>query len=219
MINYFTNKDIINDIVITPLELETIFNHTRLNKEEIDSIKLILNECKRLPASLNYHGRYRGGLFDHTLLVINFSYHLWYKDNILKHFKDFFLNKNLNFSKDYSELDLSKIIRTALYHDFGKIPYYAVKTKLCNRNIFITNKLDLAVKKEIQERFDLKGKDRYVERTIGILKRYSLPYDDEIYLSIIFHHGKWSKYKPPKGNKLSELIHLADMIASNYYYI
>lgn len=217
--SYFIKRKILQDLAITPIKLETIFKHIHLNKDEKESLRVILKECKRLPASLNYHGKYTGALFDHTLLVANFSYHLWDRPELIEYFKDLFLSKNLQFSKDYSELALSKILQTALYHDFGKIPHYAKRIRLENRKVFTTEKLDYAINKEIQERFDLSGKDSYVDKTIGILKRRKLPYDNEIYLGIIFHHGQWSKYKPFRGNKLSELIHLADMIASQHYDI
>jgi len=58
-----------------------------------------------------------------------------------------------------------------------------------------------------------------VDECIAVLKRYNLLFDDEIYRAIIFHHGKWAKYKPFDPTKLSELIHVADMIASCVYGI
>ncbi|GAI59390.1 unnamed protein product, partial [marine sediment metagenome] len=72
---------------------------------------------------------------------------------------------------------------------------------------------------EITEKFNYGGYDSHVDECIAVLKRYNLPFDDEILQAIIFHHGKWSKYKPFEPTKLSELIHVADMIASHVYEI
>ena len=71
----------------------------------------------------------------------------------------------------------------------------------------------------LTERFNYEGFDIHIDECIAVLKRYNLPFDDEILQAIIFHHGKWSKYKPFEPNLLSKLIHVADMIASHLYRI
>ncbi|MBD3214422.1 MAG: hypothetical protein GF311_17555 [Candidatus Lokiarchaeota archaeon] len=122
-------------------------------------------------------------------------------------------------SYGYNKLDSSKVIQTALCHDFGKIPYYAYKKNLQNRTVYTSRQSVKSIKIELCERFDLTGKDLHIDQAFAVMKQYGVGYDDEISLGIIFHHGKWAHYKPFKPNKLSELIHIADMIASQYYNI
>ena len=113
----------------------------------------------------------------------------------------------------------SKAIQTAIYHDFGKVPFYTFKLDLQYRKIY-TNKVQRQeASLEIIEKFNYVGYDSHVDECIAVLKRYNLPFDDEMYQAIIFHHGKWAKYKPFEPTKLSELIHVADMITSHVYDI
>ena len=114
---------------------------------------------------------------------------------------------------------MPKAIQTAIYHDFGKVPYYTFKLDLQNRKIYTNKVQKQEASLEITEKFNFVGYDSHVDECIAVLKRYNLPFDDEILQAIIFHHGKWSKYKPFEPTKLSELIHVADMIASQAYKI
>lgn len=215
----FINETIIEKLTFTPLRLKSCLDQIKMEKKAKNTLNNIIKECKRLPASLNHHGNYDGGLYDHILLVTNFAFQIWKDFEILQEFSSFLRNNRLKISNSYYELDLSKILQTALCHDFGKIPYYAYKKKLSNRTIFTSRQLLKETSIEIQHKFNLEGKDSHVDQAIAVLKEYHLPFDDEISLGIIFHHGKWAKYTPFKANKLSELIHIADMIASQHYDI
>jgi len=163
-------------------------------------IEKIIHEMRRLPASLNkHHGYYIGGLFDHTLLVANFVY---------------LMTKTMK-----KQMNINKAVVTSLYHDFGKVAYYNYKKKEKDNKIY-TSKKDLeAAHYEIVLNYGLEGQDYHVDGTMAVLRRYKLPYDDEICRAIIFHHGSWSRYKPYNNNKLGTLLHMADMIASQIFMI
>jgi len=218
--DYFINQTIIKDLKFPPKGIESFLDQIEIDGASKDQISLILEEAKRLPAALKgYHGSYKGGLYDHTILVANCAYQIWNREGFIEEFKPFLKKRGVKVSNGYNKMNLSKIIQTALCHDFGKIPYYAYKKKLINRKIYTTRRLVATVSSEIKKKFELHGKDYHVEEAIAVMKRYLLPFDDEIFLGIIFHHGRWSKYRPFRSNKLSELIHIADMIASHYYKI
>ncbi|MFX1375897.1 MAG: HD domain-containing protein [Promethearchaeota archaeon] len=200
----FMNKDIIRLSTIPFHNFDLFFEIAKLDEITRKELKFILNDTKELPAALgNYHGTYPGGLFDHTLLVVN------YTNYICKSLKDQTLTR--------------KVILTAICHDFGKIPYYGMKLGLKNRSVNITMDEADIVRSEITERFNLIGKDRHVENAIAVIKRYlskfDLLFDDEMYIGLIFHHGSWSKYLPNEMNELASIIHVADMIASQVFKI
>lgn len=183
-------------------------------------ISIILKEAEQFPAALGgYHGDYIGGLYDHVLLVTNLTKQLHQEKNYLKQYIPWFERENVGISENYDEIHLNKAILTALYHDFGKMPYYAYKLRLKNRKIFTNRHERDHVSREIHNTFRYSGDDPHVDECIAVLKRYNLPFDNELCRAIIFHHGKWSRYKPFRPNKLSELIHAADMIASQIFKI
>ncbi|MFO7796770.1 MAG: hypothetical protein ACQERB_11580 [Promethearchaeati archaeon] len=220
VMNHFINKSISENIGFTVSGVGFFLDNINIEEESKEKIRKILEETKRLPAALRgYHGGYIGGLYDHSLLVTNFAYQIWNLPSFLEGFLPFLRNQGVKISSGYHKMNLSKILQTALSHDFGKIPYYGYKRNLQNRRINTTRSLVETVSSEIKEKFDLYGKDSHVDQCIAVLKKYHLPFDDEISLGIIFHHGRWAKYRPFRSNKLSELIHIADMIASHYYKI
>ena len=195
----FINKDIVKLVVIPLYDFNFFFDTVEVDEITRKELTIILNEMKSLPAALgNFHGAYPGGLFDHTLLVVNYAYYIC---------------KSLN-----DQSWLKKVILTAICHDFGKISYYSTKLKLKERRIKISiDDADL-IRSEIWEKFNLTEKDRHVENAIAVIKNYLSEYeslfDNEMYIGIIFHHGSWSKYLPQEINELASLIHVADMIAS-----
>ena len=201
-----------------PMSFEFFLKLINIGDVSKKQIRNILAEAKSFPAALGgYHGNYEGGLYDHILLVTNFVYQIRKNAEFLKKYENRLREEQVDISEDYNEIKLSKTLQTAIYHDFGKVPYYGYKLKLQYRNIY-TNKVQRQeVSSEITERFNYTGYETHVDECIAVLKRYNLPFDDEIYQAIIFHHGKWAKYKPYEPTKLSELIHVADMIASRIY--
>lgn len=216
----FINKALVGDLNCEPVDFEFFLKLLNMGDVSKDQIRIILAEAKKMPAALGgYHGDYDGGLYDHILLVTNIVFQICNNINFLKEHRDWIRKEQIKTSENYNEIDTAKAIQTAIYHDFGKIPYYAFKLGLQNRRIY-TNKAQIRQASfDIAEKFNYVGKDLHVDECIAVLKRYNLPFDDEMLQAIIFHHGKWSRYKPYEPTKLSELIHLADMIASRVYEI
>lgn len=195
----FINKDIMKSLDFQPKNLEFFFELTELDKKTTTDLCKILDETRRLPAALeDFHGNYTGGLFDHTLLVVNYVYLIY---NSLK-------------NKPW----LKKVILTALCHDFGKIQYYGFKLELKNRKIEIDVADAIEIRSELKSKFNLTGKDWHVESGIAVIRKYirkhKTLFDDAMYLAIAFHHGSWSRYQPQKMNELASIIHVADMIVS-----
>ncbi|MFX1380255.1 MAG: HD domain-containing protein [Promethearchaeota archaeon] len=200
--NHFINKDLKNQLDFDYKGFDYFFDISELEEDARECLKEILMEAKRLPAALRgFHGGYEGGLFDHILLVTNYT---------------FILGK----SKEYN-VDIKKAVLTAIYHDFGKISYYSYKRKNITSKIAVDREeLDL-INGDIIRKFNYEGRDYHVEEALAVLKNNSsvLFFDDEMYKAIIFHHGQWSKYYPIEMNDLAFLIHAADMIASQTHYI
>lgn len=203
--NFFINPDIFEMVDIELKGFEFFFDIMGLDKLTRKQLYLILSDARRLPAALaGYHGDYKGGLFDHTLLVVNYT--------------NFYYNRDVEDSSW-----LFQALLTAICHDFGKIHYYGVKCGLIDLNIKLKESESEMVRSEIHSKYKLVGKDRHVENGIAVIRRYLTKYDqlfdDDMYIGIVFHHGPWSKYKPHNYTKLSSLIHKADMKASQDYKI
>jgi hypothetical protein len=204
-LNQFINKNIEKKLRFEYKGFEFFLNLVDLDMASTITIKKILKETKKLPAALGgYHGGYNGGLFDHILLVTNYVYNI---------------SNSMN-----NEFDLEKAVLGAIYHDFGKIPYYIFKRNIMNCDVKVEQSELLEVHNEIVRKFGYNGRDRHVEGAIAVIKNYNLKrnellFDDEMYKGIIFHHGSWSKYSPIKMNKLATLLHVADMIASQIFFI
>ncbi|MFX1390729.1 MAG: HD domain-containing protein [Promethearchaeota archaeon] len=201
-LNNFVNPGILNQLDIDYKGFEYFFDLLQLEDSTRECLREIIRESKKLPAALGgFHGAYEGGLFDHILLVTNYAY-------------------KLSKSKDYN-VDIKKAVLTAIYHDFGKISYYSFKSKQIESKFVVKREeLDL-INEEIVKRFQYVGRDYHVEEALAVLKNYRhfLFYDDEICQAIIFHHGEWSKYYPIEMNELAKVVHKADMIASQTYFI
>ncbi len=197
--NSFINEDILKNINIELHNYEYFFDIIRLDESTKREFQVILTEMINLPAALSgYHGDYPGGLFDHTLLVVNFAFYLW---NSLK-----------------DNLKLEKVILSSLCHDFGKIPYYRYKLGIKDYKIEISNKETEAVQKQLNSKFQTSGKDWHIENSIAIIRKYISCYkslfNNEMFQAIMVHHGGWTRYSPIIMNELGALIHCADMMAS-----
>ncbi|MFW9948084.1 MAG: HD domain-containing protein [Candidatus Odinarchaeota archaeon] len=199
-LNHFVNEDLKNQLKFNYKGFDYFFELLELEDSTRECIKEILRESKKLPAALRgFHGGYTGGLFDHILLVTNYAY-------------------ELSKSKDYN-VDVKKAVLTAIYHDFGKISYYSFKKNNLISKITVDRRELDKVHEEIVNKFQYDGRHYHVEEAIAVLKRNVLFFDDEIYQAIIFHHGSWSKYLPIDMNELANLIHKADMIASQTHFV
>ncbi|UCD02415.1 MAG: HD domain-containing protein [Promethearchaeota archaeon] len=201
-LNHFVNDDLKNQLDFDYKGFDYFFDILELEDSTRECFKEILMESRKLPAALRgFHGGYEGGLFDHILLVTNYAY-------------------KLSNSMDYN-VNIKKAVLTAIYHDFGKISYYSFK-RTDNVSKISVNREELDfIHEDIVRKFNYEGRDYHVEEALAVLKRNSqvLFLDDEMYQAIIFHHGQWSKYFPIEMNELATLIHRADMIASQTYFV
>ncbi len=200
--NHFINKDLEKQLKFDYKGFDFFFEFVELSDSATEFLRNILMEAKKLPAALRgFHGGYIGGLFDHILLVTNYTYRLC---------------NSMNY-----QVDVKKAVLTAIYHDFGKISYYSyIKKDISSKIIVEREELDI-VHQEIVKKFNYEGRHHHVEEAIAILKNNKniLFFDDEMYKAIIFHHGQWSKYYPIDMNELADLIHEADMIASQTHFV
>ncbi len=198
--NLFINQKINNLIKIKLYGFDFFFEKAQLDKTIQEDLSSILEATRKLPAALgDFHGYYDGGLYDHTLLVVNYTYYL---ANSLR-------NATL----------LKRLILTAICHDFGKIPYYIYKLKL-NNIPFQTEYQEMkTIRSELHIKYGLTGEDGHVENAIAVIRKYlrnhASFFDDEMYLAIVFHHGGWSKYRPIQMNGFTAIIHNADMFSSH----
>ena len=216
----FIKENLYDILEFRPRNFNFFLDKINLSKVYKEQIKLILAEAKKVPAALGgFHGSYDGGLYDHILLVTNIVFQIHKSADFLKKYVNRLKEEHVEISERYDDVNLHKAIQTAIYHDFGKIPYYFFKLDLQPRRIVTSRIQKKEVSFEITKKFNLMGTDPHVDECIAVLKTYNLPFDDDIYQGIIFHHGKWSYYKPFTPTKLSELIHIADMISSRIYGI
>ncbi len=200
--NHFVNEDLKNQLDFDYKGFDFFFELTKLGVDSRACLKEILMEAKRLPAALRgFHGGYEGGLFDHILLVTNYTY---------------IMGKSEDFN-----VDIKKAVLTAIYHDFGKISYYSFKRKNITSKIAVSREELEIIHEDISNKFNYEGRHFHVEEAIAVLKNHSpiLFFDDEMYKAIIFHHGQWSKYYPIEMSELATLIHTADMIASQTHFV
>ncbi len=198
--DHFINKELVKSLNLELKGFEFFLDLTNLKNTEKEQVREILAEMKRLPAALGgHHGDYEGGLFDHTLLVVNYTYYLC--------------------ATTIDQVDTKKAILTAIYHDFGKVPYYAYKTELKDCKIETLKSEKDAAHYEIILANNYKGNDYHVCGALAVIKKYALPYDDEIVRGIVFHHGSWSRYHPYDPNKISSIVHIADMMASQIFFV
>jgi hypothetical protein len=216
----FCNKHIQNKLPFKCRSAEFFLDLLSLEEKKTENIKIMLKESEKLPAALGgYHGNYRGGLFDHILLVTNISYVLHEHPDILSEYREFLDQYHVPYSNNYKDLDLKQVVKSCLIHDMGKVSYYSFRKRLQVRKIYSSKFEKDSINHQIKEIFGFDGKDLHVDETLAVLKRYGIAIDKEIYRAIIFHHGRWSKYKPFKPNKLGEFLHVCDMIASHLYKI
>jgi len=191
----FVNEDLHNKFSIKLKTLDELLEFTNISIAQKVTIQYLFDTMKKLPASVRgYHGGYKGGLYDHVILVTNFVY----------------LNYVIIVDPDFT---LEEAILSALYHDIQKIISYAPK-----RNVEFNFKIgyyeEEAERYRIHEKYSVSGRDKHVEGCLALITKVKLKMTDNIEKAIIWHHGGWSYFKPHRTNKLSALLHGADMIAS-----
>jgi len=190
----FIRENLIEKLTINTKNLVQLLDLINLEPSERQTLEYLFNVMKKLPASITgYHGAYDGGLYDHVLLVANFS---------LK------ITEMID-----ARISTDNVLKAALYHDFGKIVSYCPKRDI-ELKYHIT-KTDLTrINSYINTKYDLKGYDKHLDQCLALIQKARLKINREIELGIIFHHGGWSRYKPYKTKGLPALLHSADMLAS-----
>lgn len=190
----FVKEDLIKNLTINIKNFNQFLDTIFLEQYERQIFEYLFDIMKRLPASIkDYHGAYNGGLYDHVLLVTNFS---------LK------LTEMIN-----SNIPIENILKASLYHDFGKIVSYCPKRGL-ELKYSITKKDLTQMNLYLKAKFALRGYDEHIDQCLALIQKARLNINREIELGIIFHHGGWSRYKPHKTKGLPALLHGADMLAS-----
>ena len=216
----FINKEIEKKLSFNAADYSFFLDLLELKQETKGILFQIIQDMKELPGAIGgHHGDYKGGLFDHTLLVTNLTYQIL-KDP--KNFEPYFQRLKQRAStikENYKNIDQKKAILCALYHDFGKVSYYGLKKKISPRYTWTKRMECRKAHRYIIKKYRCSGEDKHVSECFAVLMRYDLNFDDEMAKAIIFHHGKFSRYKPFKPNALAKLIHLADTIASKIYNI
>lgn len=190
----FVKEDLINNLTINTKNLDQLLDMIILEQYEHETLEYLFNIMKRLPASITgYHGAYDGGLYDHVLLVTNFT---------------------LKFAEIInSNIPIDNVLKASLYHDFGKIVSYCPKRGLELKYSII--KKDLTqINFYVNNKYVLRGCDEHIDRCLVLIQKARLNINREIELGIIFHHGGWSRYRPHKTKGLPALLHGADMLAS-----
>ncbi|MGV9174210.1 MAG: HD domain-containing protein [Promethearchaeia archaeon] len=199
-INHFISSTIEKSLNFKCLGFEEFFDILDLEQIVREKLKLILLEAKQYPGALEgHHGNYRGGLFDHILLVTNYAYHL---------------QKTL-----HNKADLYKVILTAIYHDFGKISYYGFLNNNSECQVPVSKMAIRNINTVLRKKYHYSGKDPHIEGAIAVVRKFNLPIDREIERGIIFHHGSWSRYTPNDMNRIGTIVHVADMMAAQVLYI
>jgi len=190
----FVKEGLIEKLTISTKNLDQLLDMIILEQSERQTLEYLFNIMKGLPASIiGYHGAYDGGLYDHVLLVANFS---------------------LKFTEMISaNISIDNVLKAALYHDFGKVVSYCPKRDI-ELKYYITNTDLTRINSYVNNKYDLKGYDKHVNQCLALIQKARLKINREIELGIIFHHGGWSRYKPHNTKGLPALLHSADMLAS-----
>ena len=135
----FLNKELSKTLEFETMDYEFFLDQTNLSDSSKETVREILKEAKRVPAALNgYHGDYEGGLFDHILLVTNLVFQICKDESFLSTYLSDLQKEGVAVSENYSDIGLPQALLTAIYHDFGKVPYYSYKLELPARKIYTT---------------------------------------------------------------------------------
>lgn len=137
------------------------------------------------PAAIKFHHAYEGGLYDHTLEVIEIALQIFelYKDKFIR------------------EVKRDDVILVAFAHDLEKTTKY-------RRN---TNQATLLHGQDFEYNYGKVDMNSTAE-TVRILARYDIELSDECLNSLTFSHGGWSVDRG-KLLPLATILHTADMLS------
>ncbi len=145
----------------------------------------IEEKLKSNPAAVKYHHAYKGGLYDHTLEVIEIAL------NVFELYKDKFVR----------EVKRDDVILAAFAHDLEKTNKYRKNT----------NQATLYYGQEFEYNYSKVSMNDTAE-TVSILSEYNIKMTDELLNAFTFAHGGWSVDKG-KLLPLATILHTADMLS------
>lgn len=139
-----------------------------------------------LPASTKFHHSWKGGLYDHTLEVIEFAIKIFEVTNHQE--------KGHGFTKD-------DVIFISFVHDFDKLDKYLKNPYPSGDQDFIYNR----------NRTDVNDDAKIV----SILSEFGIKFESKHLNALTFSHGGWSIDRG-KMEPLATLIHCADILSLNF---
>jgi hypothetical protein len=171
----------------------------REGKDEF--IKWLIDDTDFLiaPASGRFHNNYPGGLFDHSMNVLNYARNLYV-----------FSKKNY---PDYPELSGESIIISALHHDLCKTNFYG-KEKAWVKHEY--NWVEYEIYKPGLNETELKNFGHGDKSVILMLRHGFMDLTEQEMLAIKHHMGKWGgdiNADLAMNDPLVKLVHLADNCA------
>lgn len=176
------------------MKAELVKSLDRLSVFMSKNIRNLIEKENNFPASIhNYHGGWKGGLLEHTILVT-----------------DLVVDKLVRLGKPSL---MFNGVRSALLHDLGKMIVYgkkfpSVKNK-CKKS------LALRLKK-----FGANGFDKHISATFYLIDEAGINVEDKVEEAILFHHKNYGHIKPtPLGNIVLDVLHEADFKAAKNYKI
>lgn len=142
-------------------------------------------KLKANPASIKFHHAYKGGLYDHTLEVIEIAL------NIFELYKDKFIR----------DVRRDDVILVAFAHDLEKTNKYRKNT----------NQATLSHGQEFEYNYSKVNTNDTAE-TVSILANYGIKMTEELLNAFTFAHGGWSVDRG-KLLPLATILHTADMLS------
>jgi len=163
--------------------------HENLKEKVLKLYESVNDDLNFWPASIKYHHNFIGGLYQHTLEVIEYALRMY--DAFEEEFK-----KKLVLKSD--------VVLLAFVHDLEKIGKY-VENKDYNSEEFKPNVYEF---KYNYSKIDMND----CAQVVRICAKYGIILNDRQLNAITFAHGGWSL---DKGDMLSlaAIIHMADLFS------
>ena len=168
-------------------DLLNLISDAKRRDKLFNLLMFVLEDMKFFPASIKHHQNFKGGLYIHTMHVMNYA---------LKEF--------LNYPIEYSDLSIDSIIIVSFIHDLGKVKKYEINKKFEFGNTAEERKYPYEPKEKII------SEETYV---MNLLSQFGITLDDDELNALDMTHGVWSD-KDLKMRKLAHLMHTADIKGS-----
>ena len=151
----------------------------------------IADDMQFFPASVKFHHNELGGLYRHTLEVI---------ENGLKIYK--------TFEKEFKKklVTESDIVLVCFIHDLEKLTKYN-KSKKYNSEVFQPNVYEFEIDYNKIDCHDS-------AKVVNICSKYGIILTDKQLNALSYHHGGYTK-DGGKLQSLATLVHMADLLSAN----